>query len=122
MTPNTGAPDADSTNAAENDAYYTSSLRNRKNKKNNMTPDTDSPDDNSPGVTDYDAASPNSLILDSSPKRKIGPKSMLKLKKIKIKVTDVNAASPNAINNSPHVPNATTAPDNPSTLRKIRHL
>ena len=68
MTHNTDAPDS-----TDNDSAYPYSLRNRK--KNSITPKTDVPDD-----ADNDSASPNSLILYSSLKRKIEPKSMLKLK------------------------------------------
>ena len=46
-----------------------------------MTPNTDSPNNNSPDAAYDDSASPNSLILDSSLKRKIETKSMLKLLK-----------------------------------------
>ena len=45
----------------------------------------------SPNADDDDAASPNSIILDYSIKRKIDPKSMLKQKK---KVTEADADYP----------------------------
>ena len=46
-----------------------------------MNPNTDSPQDDAPDAADDDDASPKSLILYSSLKRKIDPKPMLKLKK-----------------------------------------
>ena len=49
-----------------------------------MNPNTDAPDDDSPDAADDDDASLKYLILDSSLKRKIYHKSMLKLKKIKL--------------------------------------
>ena len=56
----------------------------RKNKKNSMTPNTDSPNDDAPNAYDDDDASPNYLILYSSLNRKIYPKSIIKLNKIKL--------------------------------------
>ena len=74
MTPDDDAPDA-----ADEDAAYPYYLHNLKNKENSMTPNTDDPENYSPDYAYDDAASPNSLILYSSLKRKIDPKSMLKL-------------------------------------------
>ena len=115
MTPNTDAPDAGAPDTANNDAAYPYSLRNRKNKKHNMTPNTDAPNNDSTDFAYDDASSPNSLILDSSLKYKIDPKSMLKLKNVKMTLTDADYAnydaSPNAINTAPHAPNSTTTPD-----------
>ena len=79
MTPNTDVPDADAHTAAGDDSAYHYSLHNRKNNKNKITPNTDVPENDSPDASDYDAASPDSLILDFSLKRKIDLKSMLKL-------------------------------------------
>ena len=45
-----------------------------------MTPNTDASNYYARDAADDDSASPESLILDSSLKRKINPKSMLKLK------------------------------------------
>ena len=80
MTPNTYALDDDAPNAADYDSVYPYYLRNYKNNKNNMTPNTYSPNNDAPDAADYDADSSNSIILDSSLKCKIDPKSMLKLK------------------------------------------
>ena len=80
-----------------------------------MTPNTDDPDNDTPDAADDDAAYHDSIILDWYLQRKIDPKSMLKLKKIKITVTDANTAtvnaSPNRITTSHHAPNAAAAPD-----------
>ena len=65
----TNSPDA-----AENYPAYYYALRNHQKSKNNMNINTDSPD-----ASGDNAASPNSLILYSSFKRKIDPMSMLKL-------------------------------------------
>ena len=73
MTPNTHASNADEPDAAENDGAYPYFLRNRKNNKKNMTLNTDAPDNDAPNAADNDAASPDSLIIDSSIKRKIDP-------------------------------------------------
>ena len=43
MAPNTDAPSDDTSDAFDDDADYLYSLRNHKNKKNNMTPNTDTP-------------------------------------------------------------------------------
>ena len=81
MTPNTDAPDTDSYNAVYYDSPYPYYLRYLKNNKNNMTPNTDAPDYDTPDADDDDASSPNYFILDSYLKRKIDPKSVLKLLK-----------------------------------------
>ena len=47
-----------------------------------MTLNTDDPIDDDPDAAGDDADSPDSLIIDSSIKRKIDPKSMPKLKKL----------------------------------------
>ena len=82
-----------------------------------MTPNTDPPNNYVPNAADDDSSSPGSIILDFSLKRKIDPKSMLKLKKFT--VTDVDAATGNAssntINISSHSPSAATAPDTEAT-------
>ena len=94
-----------------------------------MTPNTDSPDYGAPDAADYDAAPPDSLILDSSIKRKIDPNSMLELKII-MTVTNSDTATddayPDAINTSPHVTNVPTSPDavaataeNKTSVRKL---
>ena len=83
-----------------------------------MTPSTDSPDDDSPNAAGDDASCPDSLILYSSLKHKIDPKSMLKLKN-EISVTYANTAtkdtSPDSIIVTPHTPNVSTAPYSAST-------
>ena len=53
-------------------------------EKNNMTPNTDSPNYYAPNAYDDDDASPNYLILYSSLNRKIYPRSIIKLNKIKL--------------------------------------
>ena len=83
MTPSTDSPDADAPDDAENATDYPYSLCHRKKKKNIMTPNTDAPKNDASDAADDDAASLDSLILDLSLKRKIDPKSMLKLKKLK---------------------------------------
>ena len=60
------------------DAAYPYFLHNHKKKKN-MTTYTDSPGNDHPNNSNDDAAFLVSLILDSSLKCKIDPKSMLKL-------------------------------------------
>ena len=52
-------------------------------EKKTITPNTDFPKYYASSADDDGAASPNSLILDSKLKRKIDPKSMFKLKKLK---------------------------------------
>ena len=79
ISPNTDAPNTDVPNAADDDDAYTYSLRNRKNNKNYITPNTDAPNNDASNADDDDAPSPNCLILDTPLKRKIDPKSMLKL-------------------------------------------
>ena len=80
-----------------------------------MTLNTDAPGDDAPDASGDDAASPDSLILDSFIQHKIDPNSMLR-QKIKMKVSDANAATknnpPNAINTPPYSTNASTSPDN----------
>ena len=81
MTPNTDAPDADAP------VLLTMMLiiltpHAIKKKENHMTPNTDDPIDDDPDAAGDDADSPDSLIIDSSIKRKIDPKSMPKLKKL----------------------------------------
>ena len=115
MTPNTDAPDV-----ADDDADYSESLRNQKINKNNITPNTNAPNYDYPLADDDDySASPDPIILDSSIECKIDPKSMLKPKNVKMTVTNANAATdnayPNAINTSPHAPNAATDPDTASS-------
>ena len=71
-----------------------------------------------------DTASPDSLIY-SKLKRKIDPRSMIKLKKVKNKVTDVDTEEKNAsnylMNTGPHAPNTVTAPDidNKMSVRQL---
>ena len=83
-----------------------------------MNPNTDAPDNDVPDASDDDAVSPDSLILYSSLKHKIDPKSMLKLKN-EISVTYANTAtkdtSPDSIIATPHTPNVSTAPYSAST-------
>ena len=80
MTPNNYSPDADAPNADEYDDAYPYSWKNSKNNKKNMTPNTDYPNGDSHNVDNGDYGSTNSPILYSSLKRKIYPKSILKLK------------------------------------------
>ena len=89
MTPSTDAPNADSpmlpTMMMINRNRFTfpcaiasaKYLPKQKNHKKNMTTNTDDPNNNDPDAANDDAASPDSLILDSSLKFKVYPKSMV---------------------------------------------
>ena len=90
-------------------------MRNRNNAPDSVD------DDAAPSK---DAASPDYLV-DSKLKRKIDPRSMIKLKKYKKVVADVEAtddnASHNAMDNANHAPNNATAldADNKTPVRQL---
>ena len=85
---------------------------------------------NSPDADDYDASSPDDSVspdslIDSKLKRKIDPRSIIKLLKIKNTVTDVDDvddnASHDAMMTASHAPNAATFPytENKTSVRQL---